>query len=88
MTDDDGTDAPAVTPPLSWRIVGGGEPSPEQLAALTIALLADGVADPGKAPRGELSGWASAAMAEAVGGRPAYSATDVRRIRYLRPHPG
>jgi len=47
-TDDTGTSAPVL------RVVGGGEPSPEELAALVVALGALAPPPPSAAPR---SGW-------------------------------
>lgn len=62
MPDDDAT---ADTP--RYVVVGGGEPSAEQLAALTVALtpvVVVGESTP------EPSGWVRAGLLEAVGGRP------------------
>jgi hypothetical protein len=64
-------------------VVAGGQPDADELAALVIALTPVAVAAP-VAPRGAPpldDRWTAAAIAEAVGGRPAVSAADVTRLR-------
>lgn len=72
------TDAPVETP--RYRIVGGGTPTPEQLAALVVAMtpvvVADEPAAEAAAAEGP-SGWQRAALLEAVGQRVFTSADDL-----------
>jgi hypothetical protein len=59
-----------------YVITGGGEPSPEELAALTVALtpvVTDGPASGADAP----PAWVRAALMENVGRRPLVSADDL-----------
>ena len=78
----------APPPPTLFRITGGGDPSVEEVAALTAAVLqlraratdTTGVGSP-------VSRWQYAALREGVGGRPFYGLSDTARIRYLQPDP-
>lgn len=68
-------------------VTGGGEPSPEQLAALVIALTpvtGDGTDEPDDVPRG----WRRAALIEGVGGRPSASLPDLTSGRFGLGHIG
>ena len=60
-------------------VTGGGEPSPEELAAVVLALTPVVVpAEEGDdAPGHVLTGWRRAALLEGVGGRPAVSHPDL-----------
>ena len=75
----DAGDAAADLP--RYVIVRGGEPTPEQLAALTVALTPVVVAD--DEPGGPSAGfdrqpaWVRAAMMENLGRRPLVSADDL-----------
>lgn len=57
-----------------FEITGGGEPSPEELAALVIALTP--VAVDGDGPAAP-PGWLRASLHEGVGARPAVAPGDV-----------
>lgn len=61
---------------VDLRIVGGGEPTPGQLAALVIALTPAGDGGAG-APATAPAPWRRAAVIEGVGGRPPVSPTDI-----------
>jgi hypothetical protein len=61
-------------PPLAVRVVGGGEPTAEQLAAVLVALTPTGGGDDGHV---RTAAWTRAAMIEGVGGRPATSPADL-----------
>lgn len=68
-------------------ITGGGDPTPEQLAALVIALTptaGDGDEEPDGVPRG----WHRAALIEGVGGRPSASLPDLVSGRFGLGHIG
>lgn len=75
MTADDAT-APAVR----YQVVAGGEVTPEELAAVTVALtpIAVGPAETGPA---DVPGWLRAALHEGVGGPPLSSADQVAGLR-------
>jgi hypothetical protein len=64
-----------TSPAPALRVLAGGQPTPEELAALVVALTPTGGADPqgrsGPAP------WLRAAMIEGVGGRPPTSPADL-----------
>lgn len=83
----DAADAP-LTPDIV--VTGGGEPTPEQVAALVIALApvagdgGDGDAAPDEVPRG----WRRAALIEGVGGRPSASLPDLVQGRFGLGHVG
>lgn len=63
------SDAADREPTTRVVVTGGGTPTPEQLAALTVVLSAARPAPP--APRGtDRSGWERAALLEGVGFRP------------------
>ena len=76
------TDDTVETP--RYRIVGGGTPTPEQLAAVVVALTPVAVADdattPAEAPT-RPSGWRRAALLEAVGSRVFSSPADLAADR-------
>lgn len=60
--------------PVDLRVVAGGEPTAEEIAALVVALTPSGGHAPeptGPAP------WLRAAMIEGVGGRPPTSPADI-----------
>ena len=83
------SDHPADIPRTPDIVVtGGGEPTPEQLAALAIALTPvagdDGDAAPDNVPRG----WRRAALIEGVGGRPSASLPDLVQGRFGLGHVG
>lgn len=67
-------------------VTGGGDPTPEQLAALVIALTpaAGGEEEPDEVPRG----WRRAALIEGVGGRPSASLPDLVSGRFGLGHVG
>lgn len=72
------TESPVEIP--RYRIVGGGTPTREQLAALVVALtpvtvVEEPIAEPGDVAR--MSGWRRAALLEAVGSRTFSSASDL-----------
>ena len=78
-------DQPPTAPDIV--VTGGGEPTPEQVAALVIALTpvaADGEAAPDDVPRG----WRRAALIEGVGGRPSASLPDLVSGRFGLGHVG
>ncbi len=62
------------TPPVALRVLGGGAPSPEQLAAVIVALTPTAGDDetPARPPA-----WTRAAMIEGVGGRTPTSPADL-----------
>jgi hypothetical protein len=67
-------DESTTAPPLAFRVVAGGEPTDEELAALLVALTPTGDGEPDV----ELTpAWTRAAMLEGVGVRPAASPTDL-----------
>lgn len=67
----------AEEPPAAGqlRVVAGGTPTPEELAALVVALTPTGGDGPGPAPGP--APWQRAAMLEGIGGRPATSPADL-----------
>ncbi len=69
-----------TSPAPALRVVAGGEPTPEELAALVVALTPTGGGDAqgshGPAP------WLRAAMIEGVGGRPPTSPADLAVADY------
>ncbi len=65
-----------------YRIVGGGEPTPEQLAALAIALTPVARADDGAPAADATSRWALAALREGVGHRTFVAAPDLDGGRF------
>jgi hypothetical protein len=69
------------SPPLGVRVVGGGEPTAEELAAVVVALTPTAGAAT-HLPR-RPSAWRRAAMIEGVGGRPPTRPVDldVTRLR-------
>lgn len=67
-------------PPLQVRVVGGGEPTSAQLAALVVALTPAG-GDGDDASSRPRPGWALATLHEGIGGRRSTSAQDVGRLR-------
>lgn len=77
MSDHD-DDQPTVAP-LGLRVVGGGEPTPEELAALVVALtpVAVPAAAVGDTGADRTPAWARAARLESVGHAPAVSADDL-----------
>lgn len=77
-----------TTGSVDFAVTGGGEPSDEELAAITVALTpvvveaADGGRD--DVPRG----WNRAALIEGVGGRPSASLPDLVSGRFGLGHIG
>ena len=72
---------------VAFAVTGGGEPSAEELAAITIALTpvaGDDEADDGT----QASGWRRAALVEGVGGRNAASLPDLVSGRMGLGHVG
>ena len=62
-----------------YVVVDGGEPTPEQLAAIAVALTPVAVpTDDGRPSRPPA--WLRAALAEAVGGRPMTTAEDLQEL--------
>jgi hypothetical protein len=59
------------------EVVAGGEPTPEQLAALVVALTPVEVME---VPSSPASPWRRAALHEGVGARPATCPADVHLI--------
>jgi hypothetical protein len=74
------SDDEAVTAPR-YQIVAGGEPSPEELAAVAIALTPVVIDDREPGTRSDLTGWLRAALHEGVGGAPLISADQVAGLR-------
>jgi hypothetical protein len=74
--------------PVAWRVTGGGDPSREQLAAITIALTPVRVPTvedaPGHATRGAwgVGNWQRAAIVEGLGGRRPASLQDLVQGRF------
>ena len=74
--------------PLAWRVTGGGQPTPAQLAAIAIALTPVAAPPAGDDSPDEddggrrVSNWVRAAMVEGVGGRPPTSAQDLVQGRF------
>lgn len=64
----------AGAPPLAMRVLGGGEPTPEQLAAVLVTLTPAEDGDDGPA---RTAAWTRAALIEGVGGRPPTSPADL-----------
>ncbi|HEX9889195.1 MAG TPA: acyl-CoA carboxylase subunit epsilon [Nitriliruptorales bacterium] len=64
--------------PARIEIVGGGEPTPEELAALTVALVSVAAEQPVDDDIARAS-WERAALLEGVGFRPFASYTDLDR---------
>lgn len=82
-------ESPASTEPRAPSIVvtGGGEPTPEQLVAVVIALTPV-APDPAAAPDDVPRGWRRAALIEGVGGRPSASLPDLTSGRFGLGHIG
>ncbi len=81
MTDDATPQSPSIV------VTGGGEPSPEELAAIVVALTpVAGTEDDGRdeVPRG----WKRAALIEGVGGRPSWALPDLVSGRFGLGHVG
>jgi hypothetical protein len=78
MTDADGPDAPR------YVITGGGTPTPEQLAAVTVALtpVAVVVDDEVAGPDDGLAPWARAGLLESVGHRRFVAMPDLAAGRF------
>lgn len=68
----------AEEPPAAaqLRVVAGGTPTPEELAAVVVALTPTGGGDP-SGPAPGPAPWQRAAMLEGIGGRPATSPADL-----------
>jgi hypothetical protein len=77
--DDTSQQAPAAR----VEVRGGGEPTPEQLAALVVALTPAGGADEPGAARPTVPAWTAAALREGVGRAQVLAPTDLRE---LDPH--
>jgi hypothetical protein len=69
-------DETSTPPPLALRVVGGGEPTAEELAAILVALTPTG-GDGGDERGPTQPAWSRAAMLEGIGGRPAASPADL-----------
>lgn len=67
---------------------GGGEPTPEQLAAVVVALTPVAAPDHGEEPDDVPRGWRRAALIEGVGGRPSASLPDLTSGRFGLGHVG
>jgi hypothetical protein len=69
-------DETSTPSPLALQLVGGGEPTPEELAAVLVALTPVGGDDGGDGSPATPA-WTRAAMLEGIGGRPAASPADL-----------
>jgi hypothetical protein len=69
-------DETSTPPPLALRVVGGGEPTAEELAAVLVALTPTGGDGSGDGSP-TTPAWTRAAMLEGIGGRPAASPADL-----------
>jgi len=67
-----------------YVITGGGTPTPEQLAAVTVALtpVAVAVEDETAAPAGGLAPWARAGLLESIGHRRFVAMPDLAAGRF------
>ncbi len=76
---------PDERPPVAFGITAGGDPTPEQLAALVVALTPVAASEPAAETASgaqAAGGWREAAVLEAVGFRPFVSVDDL--VRYHR----
>jgi hypothetical protein len=64
-------------PSLALRVIGGGEPTPEELAAVLVALTPASSEDEPEPTASSTPAWTRAAMLEGIGGRPAASPADL-----------
>lgn len=71
----------------AFAITGGGEPSPEELAAIVVALTPVAI-DEDEGPDDVPRGWNRAALIEGVGGRPSASLPDLVSGRFGLGHVG
>lgn len=74
-----------VPPPPRYVVTGGGTPTPEQLAALAVAMTPVAVADEtddDSPPSGAPSNWAHAALMEGVGHRTFVALPDLAGGRF------
>ncbi|MFP5310269.1 MAG: hypothetical protein ACLGIR_11925 [Actinomycetes bacterium] len=71
----------AASPQL--RVVGGGAPTPEELAALIVALTPAGGGADAAVP--VAAAWSRAALLEGVGARPMVSAAEIDRADHAHP---
>lgn len=69
-------------------VTAGGEPTPEQLAALVIGLTPVAAPDEDDEPDNVPRGWRRAALIEGVGGRPSASLPDLVSGRFGLGHIG
>jgi hypothetical protein len=63
--------------PARYVVVGGGDPTAEQLAALTVALTPVAIDDETEAGSDRPAPWVRAVLMENVGRRPLVSADDL-----------
>lgn len=76
--DADGDHATGPGDPALVEIIAGGEPSPEEIAALVIALTPVPPADGGAEVAGGPAAWHRAALLEGIGNAaPIHSAADL-----------
>jgi hypothetical protein len=73
---------------VAFAVTGGGAPSAEELAALTIALTPVAGDDSAPDDGTQASGWRRAALVEGVGGRNAASLPDLISGRMGLGHVG
>jgi hypothetical protein len=70
-----------VQPPTARvEVRGGGAPTPEQLAALVVALTPSGGSDEPGGDRPTLPAWTAAALREGVGGAQVLVPADLRAL--------
>lgn len=70
-------------------VTNGGDPSPEELAAIVVALTPVVVEEADEAARDDVPrGWNRAALIEGVGGRPSASLPDLVSGRFGLGHVG
>lgn len=89
MTDATGGADPDA--PVAWRVVRGGDLSPEEVAAITVALTPVPAVDDDHAadrPHHGPSNWQRAALVVGVGGRPPTSVQDLVGGRFGLGHVG
>jgi hypothetical protein len=75
-------DTPPDPQPPAARVAvrAGGAPTPEQLAALVVALTPSGVTDEPGGGRPTLPAWAAAALREGAGGAQVLAPADLREL--------
>lgn len=74
--------------PVAFAVTGGGEPTPEELAAVAIALTPVTGGEEDVDDGTQAGGWRRAALVEGVGGRNAASLPDLISGRMGLGHVG